>query len=47
MVIPDADLVVLCTSDWKQPEYPRHFDLVETFIVPSLAAKQPGSKAPK
>ena len=39
MVIPDADLVVLCTSDWKQPEYPRHFALVETFLLPSLAEK--------
>jgi CubicO group peptidase (beta-lactamase class C family) len=36
-VIPKADLVVLCTSDWKQPEYPEHFALLEEFIVPSLA----------
>ena len=23
MVLPRAELVVLCTSDWRQPEYPR------------------------
>ena len=38
MVIPRADLVVLCTSDWKQPEYPEHFALVEKFIVPAIAS---------
>ncbi|MCC7174914.1 MAG: hypothetical protein IT159_06930 [Bryobacterales bacterium] len=36
MVIPRADLVVLCTSDWKQPEYPEHFALVGRFIVPAI-----------
>jgi len=36
MVIPKADLVVLCTSDWKQPEYPQHFALLAEFIVPSI-----------
>lgn len=39
MVIPRADLVVLCTSDWKQPEYPQHFALVENFIVPAIVSK--------
>jgi CubicO group peptidase (beta-lactamase class C family) len=39
MVLPKADLVVLCTSDWKQPEYPRHFALVEQFIVPAIVSK--------
>jgi CubicO group peptidase (beta-lactamase class C family) len=39
MVIPKADLVVLCTSDWKQPEYPQHFALIEEFILPSIAAE--------
>jgi CubicO group peptidase (beta-lactamase class C family) len=37
MVIPRADLVVLCTSDWKQPEYPDHFSLVAEFILPSIS----------
>jgi CubicO group peptidase (beta-lactamase class C family) len=35
VVLPDLDLVVACTSDWKQPEYPDHFALLERFIVPS------------
>jgi len=39
IVIPDADFVVLCTSDWMQPEYPQHFALVETYILPSAASK--------
>jgi CubicO group peptidase (beta-lactamase class C family) len=39
MVIPRADLVVLCTSDWKQPEYPQHFALVEDFIMPAIVSK--------
>jgi CubicO group peptidase (beta-lactamase class C family) len=39
MVLPKADLVVLCTSDWKQPEYPQHFALLEQFIVPSIVPK--------
>ena len=37
MVIPSADLVVLCTSDWKQPEYQEHFLLVNRFVLPSIA----------
>ena len=36
MVLPKADLVVLCTSDWRQPEYPQHFALVEQFILPAI-----------
>ncbi len=36
MVIPRADMVVLCTSDWKKPEYPEHFLLVEKFVIPSI-----------
>ncbi len=39
MVLPKADLVILCTSDWKQPEYPQHFALVEQFILPSIVSK--------
>ncbi|HVN03963.1 MAG TPA: serine hydrolase [Bryobacteraceae bacterium] len=39
MVVPDADLVVICTSDWRQPEYPAHFGLVQRFILPAVAAK--------
>ena len=39
MVLPKADVVVLCTSDWKQPEYAQHFALIEEFIVPSIASK--------
>ncbi len=39
MVVPQADLVVLCTSDWKQAEYPQHFALVEDFIVPAIVSK--------
>lgn len=42
MVLPKADMVVLCTSDWKQPEYPEHFALIEEFILPSIA----GTPAP-
>ena len=38
MVIPQADLVVLCTSDWKQPEYPQRFRLVEDFLAPAIAS---------
>jgi CubicO group peptidase (beta-lactamase class C family) len=36
MVIPKLALVVLCTSDWRQPEYPSHYALVEKFLLPSL-----------
>jgi len=39
VVISDLDLVVLCTSDWKQPEYPEHFALLQKFILPSVTAK--------
>jgi CubicO group peptidase (beta-lactamase class C family) len=39
VVVPDFDLVALCTSDWKQPEYPEHFALIETFILPAAARK--------
>jgi CubicO group peptidase (beta-lactamase class C family) len=35
MVCPKLDLVILCTSDWRQPEYPEHFGLVQGFILPS------------
>lgn len=38
MIIPRADLVVLCTSDWKQPEYPEHFALMERFLLPAISA---------
>jgi len=36
MVLPDLDLVVLCTSDWQRPEYPDHFALIQSFILPAL-----------
>lgn len=36
MVIPRLDLVILCTSDWKQPEYREHYALVEQFIIPAV-----------
>jgi CubicO group peptidase (beta-lactamase class C family) len=39
VVLPDVDLVALCTSDWKQPEYPEHFALLERFILPSIVAR--------
>ena len=39
MVVPDVDLVVLCTSDWKQPEYPEHFALVADFVLPSVVVR--------
>jgi len=39
MVVPDIDMVVLCTSDWKQPEYPEHFALVGTFILASVVER--------
>jgi len=39
MVLPGADLVVLCTSDWKQPEYPEHFAIVEKRILPALTSR--------
>ncbi len=35
MVIPKADMVVLCTSDWKRPEYPEHFALMNDFVLPA------------
>jgi CubicO group peptidase (beta-lactamase class C family) len=36
MVLPKADLVLLCTSDWRQPEYPEHFALIGEYILPSI-----------
>ena len=39
LVLPDVDMVVLCTSDWKQPEYPDHFALVETFVLRSVVER--------
>lgn len=39
MVLPKADLVILCTSDWERPEYPEHFALVERFVIPSVVAE--------
>jgi CubicO group peptidase (beta-lactamase class C family) len=38
VVIPRADLVVLCTSDWKRPEYPEHFALLGEFILPAITS---------
>ncbi len=39
LVVPDSDMVILCTSDWKQPEYPEHFAIVDTFILPSVVGR--------
>jgi CubicO group peptidase (beta-lactamase class C family) len=36
LVAPDLDLVVLCTSDWRQPEYPEHYALVKDFVIPAV-----------
>jgi CubicO group peptidase (beta-lactamase class C family) len=36
MVISNLDLVVLCTSDCRQPEYPEHYALVKDFVIPSV-----------
>lgn len=35
LIAPDLDLVVLCTSDWRQPEYPEHHTLVRDFVIPA------------
>jgi CubicO group peptidase (beta-lactamase class C family) len=40
LVAPDLDLVVLCTSDWRQPEYPEHYALVKDFVIPSVIEPQ-------
>ena len=39
MVIQKLDLVILCTSDWRQPEYPEHFALIERFILPAVVSE--------
>jgi CubicO group peptidase (beta-lactamase class C family) len=36
MVLPKSEMVILCTSDWKQPEYPEHYALVGKFILPAV-----------
>jgi CubicO group peptidase (beta-lactamase class C family) len=36
LVAPDLDLIVLCTSDWRQPEYPEHYELLKDFVIPSV-----------
>lgn len=36
LVAPDLDLVVLCTSDWRQPEYPEHYALIKDFVIPAI-----------
>ena len=38
MVVPSLDLVVLCTSDWQKPEYPEHFALLETYVLPAAVS---------
>ncbi len=40
LVVPDLDFVILCTSDWRQPEYPEHYALVENFVIPSVTELQ-------
>ena len=39
LVAPDLDLVVLCTSDWRQPEYPEHYALVKDFVIPAVVRR--------
>ena len=36
LVAPDLDLVVLCTSDWRQPEYPEHYALIKDLVIPAI-----------
>ena len=37
LIVPDLDLVILCTSDWRQPEYPEHYALVKDFVISAVA----------
>lgn len=39
LVAPDLDLVVLCTSDWRQPEYPEHYALIKDFVIPAATSR--------
>jgi CubicO group peptidase (beta-lactamase class C family) len=36
LIAPALDLVVLCTSDWRQPEYPEHYALLKDFVFPAI-----------
>ena len=40
LVVPDLDIVILCTSDWRQPEYPEHYALINDFVIPSVIQHQ-------
>src|SRR5271157_807462 len=40
LVDPDLDLVILLTSDWRQPEYPEHYVLIKDFVIPSVIQHQ-------
>jgi CubicO group peptidase (beta-lactamase class C family) len=39
LVAPGLDLVVLCTSDWRQPEYPEHYALTKDFVIPAIVRR--------
>ncbi len=39
LVAPDLDLIMLCTSDWRQPEYPEHYALVKDFVIPAVVRR--------
>lgn len=36
LIIPEFDLVILCTSDSQQPIYKEHIRLTEDYIIPSV-----------
>jgi CubicO group peptidase (beta-lactamase class C family) len=36
LIAPDLDLVILCTSDWSQPEYLEHYAVVKDFVIPAV-----------
>lgn len=36
LVIPELELVVLCTSDSQQPKFMEHIKLVEDYIIPAV-----------
>ncbi len=38
-VIPELNLVILFTSDWKKPVYPEHESIVKDYIIPAVISK--------